>query len=66
MKSITIREGDRLWPLMQIISNTWIDDLTDERIQELVAMVDSWRITDAEGRLIIRSRPPASYADPAR
>lgn len=54
-KSITIRENDRLWPLMEIISNTWIDDLTDARIQELVGIVDSWRITDAEGRLVRRS-----------
>lgn len=52
----TIREGDRLWPLIEIVRNTWIDDLTDERIQELVAMVDGWRITDAEGRLIKRER----------
>ncbi len=52
--SYTIREGDRLWPLIEIVRNTWIDDLTDERIQELIAMVDSWRITDAEGRLIKR------------
>jgi hypothetical protein len=50
LKSITTREGDRLWPLMEIISNTWIDDLTEDRIQELVDMVDGWRITDAEGK----------------
>lgn len=50
----TIREGDRLWPLIEIVRNTWIDDLTDTRIQELVAMVDGWRITDAEGKLIKR------------
>lgn len=52
--SYTIKEGDRLWPLIEIVRNTWIDDLTDERIQELVRMVDDWRITDAEGRLIKR------------
>lgn len=52
--SITIEEGDRLWPLMEMISNTWIDDLTPDRILELVALVDSWRITDAEGRRIKR------------
>jgi hypothetical protein len=50
----TIREGDRLWPLIEIVRNTWIDDLTDDRIQELVAMVDGWRITDVEGKLIKR------------
>jgi hypothetical protein len=53
-KSVTVREGDRLWPLLEMISNTWIDDLTDERIQELVALVDSWRITDADGKRIKR------------
>lgn len=53
--SITVSERDRLWPLMEMISNTWIDDLTDDRIQELVALVDSWRITDADGKLIQRS-----------
>jgi hypothetical protein len=50
----TIREGDRLWPLIRMIRNTWIDDLTENRIQQLVDMVDSWRITDADGRLIKR------------
>lgn len=52
--SYTIREGDRLWPLIQMIRNTYIDDLSDERIQELVDLVDSWRITDADGRLLPR------------
>ena len=51
-----IREGDRLWPLILMIRNTWIDDLTDERIQQLVDLVDSWRITDAGGKLL----PPRS------
>lgn len=53
-KSVTIKEGDRLWPLMEIISNTWIDDLTEDRIQQLVEMVDSWRLTDADGKRIMR------------
>ena len=57
--SYTVREGDRLWPLIQIVRNTWIDDLTDDRIQELVDKVDSWRITDANGKLLPprRTRP---------
>jgi hypothetical protein len=54
-ESITIREGDRLWPLMEMISDTHIDDLSEERIQELVAMVDSWRITTADGKRINRA-----------
>lgn len=57
--SYTVKEGDRIWPLIQMIRNTWIDDLTDERIQELVDMVDSWRITDADGKRLLprRARP---------
>lgn len=51
----TVREGDRIWPLIDMIRNTWIDDLSDDRIQELVRLVDSWRITDAEGRRINRT-----------
>lgn len=50
--SYTVKEGDRIWPLIQMIRNTWIDDLTDERMQELVDMVDSWRVTDANGKLL--------------
>lgn len=57
--SYTIREGDRLWPLIQMVRSTWIDDLTEERIQELVDKVDGWRVTDAEGKLLPprRTRP---------
>jgi hypothetical protein len=49
-----IREGEKLWPLVQIVRNTHYDDLTEDRVQQLVAMIDSWRITDAEGRRIER------------
>lgn len=54
--AITIREGDRLWPLMELFSNTHIDDLPDDRLRELEKLVDSWRLTDAEGRRIKRER----------
>ena len=54
-ETYTIREGDRIWPLIQMIRNTWIDDLTDERIRELVDLVDSWRLTDANGKRIVRA-----------
>lgn len=57
--SYTVKEGDRIWPLIEMIRNTWIDDLTDERIQHLVDTVDSWRITDADGKVLPprRARP---------
>lgn len=52
---ITIREGDRLWPLMRLFAHTHIDDLPDYRLRQLEELVDSWRITDAEGRPITRA-----------
>lgn len=52
--SYRIDEGDKLWPLVQIIRDTHYDDLTADRVQQLVEMVDSWRITDANGKLIRR------------
>jgi len=52
--SYEIREGEKLWPLVQIVRNTHYDDLTEIRVQQLVELVDSWRITDPDGRLIKR------------
>lgn len=49
-KEVTVREGDRLWPLMETILDTHIDDLTASRIEELMAMVRGWRITHTDGR----------------
>lgn len=54
--SYTVREGDRIWPIIDIIRNTWIDDLTDERIQEVVRLLDSYRLTDADGKRIVRNK----------
>lgn len=55
--SCIVKESDRIWPLIEMIRNTWIDDLTDERIQQLVDLVDSWRVTDADGKLLPHRRP---------
>ena len=52
--SYRIDEGDKLWPLIQIIRKTHYDDLTADRVQQLIKMVDSWRATDADGKLIRR------------
>jgi len=53
-ESIAIREGDRLWPLMELIRHTHIDDLSDDRLRQVEALIDGWRITDEEGRRIER------------
>lgn len=49
-----IREGEKLWPLAQIVRNTHYDDLTEDRVRQLVEMIDGWRVTDPDGRLIKR------------
>lgn len=47
---ITVRPGDRLHGLLAILCDTWIDDLTSDRIAELEALAASWRWTNAAGR----------------
>jgi hypothetical protein len=49
-----VREGDKIWPIIEIIRNTHYDDLTESRVQEVVALIDNWRVTDAEGNRIVR------------
>lgn len=51
-KSYTVKDGDRIWPLIQLIRNTHIDDLTSERLLHLQELVESWRLTDASGKRI--------------
>ena len=53
-RTVTLRERDRTFPIFAMIENMWFDDLTDERIREVVALLDSWRITDADGKLLKR------------
>jgi hypothetical protein len=53
--SYRIDEGDKLWPLVQMVRVTHYDDLTEDRVRQLVEMIDGWRITDADGRRIDRS-----------
>ena len=48
-EEITVRPGDRLHPLLALISDTHIDDLPNYRLQQLEEMVRGWRITRADG-----------------
>lgn len=52
--SYRIDEGDKLWPLVEMVRQTHYDDLTEERVRKLVEMIDGWRITDANGKRIER------------
>lgn len=47
--NITLRPGDRLHRLVARLSDTYYDDLTDERIVELERHVDEWRWMHANG-----------------
>lgn len=47
--NITLKPGDRLHRLVARLSDTYYDDLTDERIVELERRVDEWRWMHADG-----------------
>lgn len=52
---ITIREGDKLWPLVSAITDSHYDDMTPERLDELRKTVIGWRITMADGSPVHKS-----------
>lgn len=45
----SVRPGDRLHRLICRLADTHIDDLTDERIEEIERLADSFRVTHADG-----------------
>ncbi|MBI3453988.1 MAG: hypothetical protein HY057_14365 [Rhodospirillales bacterium] len=60
---ITIREGERFWPLLSLMMDTHIDDLSNDRLERLEAMVREWQITHADGsRLELSDRWPIKAA----
>ena len=46
----TLRPQDRLHRLVCRMVDTYIDDLTDERIEEIERLVDTFRLTHADGQ----------------
>ena len=44
-----IEPGSRLHRLVSIIADTYVDDVTAERIEELEKQVESWRWMNAAG-----------------
>jgi hypothetical protein len=48
--TITLEPGDRLHRLVARLGDTYIDDLSDDRIVMLEQMADSFRITNAAGK----------------
>jgi len=47
---VRLAPGDRLHRLFARLSDTWIDDLSDERIIELERLADDFRLTHANGQ----------------
>lgn len=44
-----VRPGHRLHRLIARIADTYFDDISDDRIEELERMVDDWRWMHADG-----------------
>lgn len=55
LSMVTLKPGDRLHRLVSRLADTWIDDLTDDRIIELERMVDTFRLTHADGTSLTKS-----------
>ena len=47
---ITVKPGSRLHRLIARLSDSYIDDISDERLLELEPLADSFRITHASGQ----------------
>lgn len=55
--NISLKPGDRLHRLVARLADTYIDDLTDDRIIQLEAYADTFRLTHADGSRLSDSRP---------
>jgi hypothetical protein len=49
---IRLKPGDRLHRLVARLGDTYLDDLSDDRIIELERLADSYRLTHADGKRI--------------
>jgi hypothetical protein len=55
---LTLKPGDRLHRLVAMLFDTYIDDLTDQRIVELEAHVAQFRWWNAAGERIAKDGEP--------
>lgn len=53
-REIRTTEGDQLWPLVALLVSAHYDDVA-AAMPELLRVVHRYRITDSEGRLLIRT-----------
>ena len=60
--AIRLTPGDRLHRLLARLADTYIDDLSDDRIVELERLADTFRITHADGKRF--PKPPSPPPPP--
>lgn len=53
-RRLIVEPGDRIHRIVALLFDTWIDDLTDERIAELEQMIERFRWMDASGERVDR------------
>ena len=51
-QTFEVKPGDRLHRLIARMADTYYDDLSDDRIEELERTVDGWRWMNANGQRI--------------
>ena len=49
---IEVKPGEKLHLLVALLSDTHYDDVTQERVDELVSQVESWRWCNAAGQRV--------------
>lgn len=59
LQVITLKPGDRLHRLLARLCDTYYDDLTEERIEQLEAVADQFRVTHADGSSLRSLTPTA-------
>lgn len=58
---IRLAPGDRLHRLVARLADTYIDDLSDDRIVELERLADTFRITHASGARLGQAVPNGEH-----
>lgn len=51
-RELSLKPGNRLHRLVARLFDTYYDDLTDERIEEIERLADTFRLTHASGARI--------------
>jgi hypothetical protein len=58
-QTVTLKPGERLHRLLSRLCDTYYDDLTEERIEELERHADQFRLTHADGQRFLAEKAGA-------